>query len=434
MDDRALRRGALGLLAVTAAKVFLYDLSELDSLYRVGSLHRLRPAAARGRVRLAARTSAQLTPYSWRVDEPPHPAAPDVRRRGAARGRNGRDPLRVHGRAAPAAHPGRAARRVPAALDIGKAVSIFGSARTRATIPRDQAARKLARELGKQGDAIITGGGPGIMEAANRGAREAGAISRRARHRAAARAVAERVRRHRRDFHYFFTRKVMFVRYASGFVVFPGGFGTLDEAFEAATLRQTEKIRYFPIVLFDTVYWGGLIDWLREHRPARREHRRPRTSRRSSSTDDFDDVVGALDAVDHRRPRRDAAQSRLGRVDPVAVAATEDDPVAFAAGVDVEDGLVVVGARPVDDLDEREPSARRRTARRRCGARRPRGARGPSRGRSRPPRRGRGRPAPARARTRACAGELAVAGDDAADDEDDEDDQDDDEPRGMSAV
>src|SRR6201999_4022393 len=106
--------------------------------------------------------------------------------------------------------------------------------------------------------------GPGIMEAANRGAHDEGAIS-----------VGLGIELpHERSlnpyvaleltFHYFFTRKVMFVRYASGFVVFPGGFGTLDELFEAATLRQTQKIRYFPIVLFDSGYWGGLVDWLHQ--------------------------------------------------------------------------------------------------------------------------------------------------------------------------
>src|SRR4029453_5614353 len=145
---------------------------------------------------------------------------------------------------------------------IGKAVSIFGSARTPRDHPRYAAARALARRLGEEGFAIITGGGPGIMEAANLGARDAGVPS-----------VGlgielpheQGMNEHvdlALNFHYFFTRKVMFVRYASGFVVFPGGFGTMDEMFEAATLRQTEKIRYFPIVLFDSGYWSGLLDWL----------------------------------------------------------------------------------------------------------------------------------------------------------------------------
>src|SRR5829696_10033416 len=180
---------------------------------------------------------------------------------------------------------------------IGKAVSIFGSARTPPDHPRYEAARSLARRLGEQGYAIITGGGPGIMEAANLGAREAGAIS-----------VGMGIELpHEQalneyvdigiNFHYFFTRKVMFVRYASGFVVFPGGFGTLDEAFEAATLRQTQKIRYFPIVLFDTVYWRGLIDWLQNTVRADANIAEEDVEA-LLTTDDFDDVVGALDAVD----------------------------------------------------------------------------------------------------------------------------------------
>src|SRR6201991_872869 len=145
---------------------------------------------------------------------------------------------------------------------IGKAVSIFGSARTPRDHPRYAAAQQLARVLGEAGYAIITGGGPGIMEAANRGAKEAGAVS-------VGLGIELPHEQSLNDyvdlpltFHYFFTRKVMFVRYASGFVVFPCGFGTLDELFEAATLRQTEKIRYFPIVLYDSEYWSGLTDWL----------------------------------------------------------------------------------------------------------------------------------------------------------------------------
>jgi uncharacterized protein (TIGR00730 family) len=186
---------------------------------------------------------------------------------------------------------------------IGKAVSIFGSARTPREHPRYAAARTLARRLGERGYAIITGGGPGIMEAANRGAREAGAVS-----------VGLGIDLpHEQSvneyvdlpltFHYFFTRKVMFVRYASGFVVFPGGFGTLDEMFEAATLRQTQKIRHFPIVLYDSAYWEGLIGWLRES---------VLTDGNIAATDvsalvpadGFEDVLAPLEAVEHRRPRR----------------------------------------------------------------------------------------------------------------------------------
>jgi len=185
---------------------------------------------------------------------------------------------------------------------IGKAVSIFGSARTPRDHPRYAAARTLARRLGEEGYAIITGGGPGIMEAANRGAREAGAVS-----------VGlgidlphEQSLNEYVDlpltFHYFFTRKVMFVRYASGFVVFPGGFGTLDELFEAATLRQTQKIRYFPIVLAGSGYWSGLLDWLRTTVETA-GNISPRDVESLVLADSPQDVLDAVEAVEHRRPR-----------------------------------------------------------------------------------------------------------------------------------
>jgi uncharacterized protein (TIGR00730 family) len=185
---------------------------------------------------------------------------------------------------------------------IGKAVSFFGSARTPPDHPRYAAARDLARQLGEAGYAIITGGGPGIMEAANRGARDAGAPSI---------GLGIELPHEQRvndyvdvglTFHYFFTRKVMFVRYASGFVVFPGGFGTLDELFEAATLRQTQKIRYFPIVLAGSEYWSGLIDWLR----ATVQEAGNVTAQDVESlvlADTAQDVLEAVEAVEHRRPR-----------------------------------------------------------------------------------------------------------------------------------
>src|SRR6476659_3230916 len=147
---------------------------------------------------------------------------------------------------------------------LGRAVSVFGSARTPDDHPDCALARETARRLGDAGFAIITGGGPGIMEAANRGAKEAGMTS-----------VGlnidlpfEQGTNAYQDislrFHYFFTRKVMFVRFASAFVVFPGGFGTLDELFEALVLIQTNKIRHFPVVLVRSSYWAGLSGWLRE--------------------------------------------------------------------------------------------------------------------------------------------------------------------------
>ncbi|HWM10852.1 MAG TPA: TIGR00730 family Rossman fold protein [Solirubrobacteraceae bacterium] len=185
---------------------------------------------------------------------------------------------------------------------IGKAVSIFGSARTPPDHPRYQAAREMARTLGHAGYAIITGGGPGIMEAANRGALEAGVPS-----------VGlgidlpneQGVNQYvdvELDFHYFFARKVMFVRYASGFVVFPGGFGTLDETFEAATLRQTEKIRYFPIVLVGGEFWSGLAGWLRGTLLADGYISETDVSA-LHVCDDPSEVQAILEDVKHRRPR-----------------------------------------------------------------------------------------------------------------------------------
>jgi uncharacterized protein (TIGR00730 family) len=146
---------------------------------------------------------------------------------------------------------------------IAPAVSVFGSARTPPGDPRYELAREVGRALGDAGFSIITGGGPGLMEAANRGAREAGAKS-----------IGVNIELPFEQemnpyvdvplrFHYFFTRKVMFVRYASGFVVLPGGFGTLDELFEALTLMQTGKAVDFAVLLMDSAYWAGLLEWVR---------------------------------------------------------------------------------------------------------------------------------------------------------------------------
>jgi uncharacterized protein (TIGR00730 family) len=147
---------------------------------------------------------------------------------------------------------------------IGQAVSFFGSARTSEKDPDYETARRTARMLGEAGFAIITGGGPGIMEAANRGARDAGARSVGLNIEVPFEQEANPYVDVAHRFHYFFTRKVMFVRYACAFIVFPGGFGTLDELFEALTLIQTGKIRHFPVILFDRSYWQGLMEWLHE--------------------------------------------------------------------------------------------------------------------------------------------------------------------------
>lgn len=146
---------------------------------------------------------------------------------------------------------------------IGPAVTIFGSARTPESDPYYTQAVMLGRLLAERGFAVITGGGPGIMEAANRGAREGGG-----------RSVGCNIELpHEQgtnpyvdlsiNFRYFFVRKTMFMKYAEGSIIFPGGFGTLDELFEALTLIQTGKVRNFPLILFGTAYWRGLFDWLR---------------------------------------------------------------------------------------------------------------------------------------------------------------------------
>jgi uncharacterized protein (TIGR00730 family) len=148
---------------------------------------------------------------------------------------------------------------------IAPAVSVFGSARTPEDHPDYALARDVAARLGRAGFAVITGGGSGIMAAANRGARDAGATS-----------VGLNIELPHEQgmnpyvdvgitFHYFFTRKLMFVRYASAFVVFPGGYGTLDELFEALTLIQTGKVERFPVVLAGSDYWVGLRDFLRDY-------------------------------------------------------------------------------------------------------------------------------------------------------------------------
>jgi uncharacterized protein (TIGR00730 family) len=147
---------------------------------------------------------------------------------------------------------------------IGPAVSIFGSARTPEADPYYALARRTAYMLGKAGFGVITGGGPGIMEAANRGAIDAGACSVGLNIELPVEEPANPYVDIALRFDNFYTRKVMFVRYACSFVVFPGGFGTLDELFEALTLIQTGKIRDFPIVLVGRSFWEGLVDWTRE--------------------------------------------------------------------------------------------------------------------------------------------------------------------------
>jgi hypothetical protein len=145
---------------------------------------------------------------------------------------------------------------------VTKGVSFFGSARTPRGAPEYELAREVAACLGSSGFAIITGGGPGIMEAANRGAREAGALSIGCNIELPEEQELNEFVDVGLEFRHFFARKVMFVRYASAFVIFPGGFGTLDELFEALTLIQTAKIHHFPVILVGPSEWEGLLDWM----------------------------------------------------------------------------------------------------------------------------------------------------------------------------
>ncbi len=146
--------------------------------------------------------------------------------------------------------------------DVGPAACVFGSARTRPGSPDYELARRACKAIGEAGWAVITGGGPGTMEAANRGARDAGALSIGLNielpHEQAANPYVDIGI----EFHYFFTRKLMFVRYSRAFVLFPGGFGTLDEMFEVLTLAQTGKADDYPVVLVGRDYWRGLMEWV----------------------------------------------------------------------------------------------------------------------------------------------------------------------------
>ncbi|HEX2415454.1 MAG TPA: TIGR00730 family Rossman fold protein [Thermoleophilaceae bacterium] len=185
---------------------------------------------------------------------------------------------------------------------VGAAASFFGSARTPDDHPEYALARRTAKLVGDSGMAVITGGGPGTMEAANRGARDAGALSIGLNIELPFEQGANPYCDIELEFHYFFARKIMFVRYASGFVVFPGGFGTMDELFEALTLVQTDKITAFPIVLVGTAYWQGLVDWIRERLLGDRKIS-PDDLNLFRVTDDPLEVRNALISAVHRRAR-----------------------------------------------------------------------------------------------------------------------------------
>jgi uncharacterized protein (TIGR00730 family) len=180
-----------------------------------------------------------------------------------------------------------------ALAEIGPAVTVFGSARAQEADPEYAMARQLGRRLAEAGFAVITGGGPGLMEAANRGCQEGGGLS-----------VGCNIELPREqalnpyvdlgvEFRYFFARKTMFVKYADAFVILPGGLGTLDELTEALTLIQTGKIRHFPVILVGTAYWSGLVDWIRATMlPA--EMVSSADLELFAITDDLDEVIGLV--------------------------------------------------------------------------------------------------------------------------------------------
>jgi len=195
-----------------------------------------------------------------------------------------------------------------ALASVGPAVSIFGSARVGRSDPYYRLARRLAGRLAKEGFAVITGGGPGIMEAANRGAQEAGGLS-----------IGCNIELPFEqdpnpyvdlgiEFRYFFVRKTMFVKYAEAFVIFPGGFGTLDELFEALTLIQTGKVEHFPVVLVGRDYWRGLMRWL-VGTALKQGKISPGDLELATITDDLDEVVRVI--VDRRESRQHVLGDKL---------------------------------------------------------------------------------------------------------------------------
>ena len=146
--------------------------------------------------------------------------------------------------------------------DVSDGVTIFGSARTQPSDPLYVKAVQTAMLLAQAGIPVLTGGGPGIMEAANRGAQEAGGLSIGCNIELPFEQGSNAYLNRSLNFKFFFVRKTMFVKYATAFIVFPGGYGTLDELFEALTLIQTGKVKHFPVILFGSAYWAGLVDWL----------------------------------------------------------------------------------------------------------------------------------------------------------------------------
>lgn len=181
---------------------------------------------------------------------------------------------------------------------LGSAVSVFGSARTAPDHPTYQAAVELGRKLAGRGFAVITGGGPGIMEAANKGAHEVGGTSVGLGIELPFESALNDYVTLGINFRYFFARKTMFMKYSQGYVVMPGGFGTLDELFEALTLAQTQKVTRFPVVLYGVEYWRGLLDWIK-HSMLADAYISPEDLDMLPTTDNIDEIVSIM--VERRR-------------------------------------------------------------------------------------------------------------------------------------
>ncbi|HEU4424265.1 MAG TPA: TIGR00730 family Rossman fold protein [Pilimelia sp.] len=222
--------------------------------------------------------------------------------------------------------------------DLPPAVSVFGSARSKPGSPECELAEQLGAALARAGYAVITGGGPGVMEAANKGATEAGGLS-----------VGLGIELPFEqglndwvdigiDFRYFFVRKTMFVKYAQAFVVLPGGFGTMDELFEALTLVQTRKVTRFPVVLMGTAYWGGLLAWMREFMQGEGKIG-PEDLDLLCVTDDV------AEAVRHVVDAHGAAVAEQRAAEESVVRGAATDQRVAAGG----DGVASGGARPMPD-------------------------------------------------------------------------------------
>ena len=199
---------------------------------------------------------------------------------------------------------------------VGRAVSIFGSARITDRDPMYEQARRLAELLAGRGFAIITGGGPGIMEAANRGARDGGGLSVGCNIELPFEQAFNQYVDLGIEFHYFFVRKMMFVKYAEAFVIFPGGFGTLDELFEALTLIQTGKIIHFPVILFGSSYWQGLKQWIQD-RVLKEGKVAPADLELLMTTDEPEQVCEVIESFNQRKLQaRSAAGPGQGGAEP----------------------------------------------------------------------------------------------------------------------